>query len=448
MKKILIFSLVFLWLFPVAFGQSGSFSEYQYTCKDGVARPYIIYSSKKTAEQEKAPLLIYLHGAISNKSLKKDPLAYIKKSKLLSLADKGAYHLLFCYGQKGATWFDTVGMDMVIGEMEEVIQKLNIDEQKVFLSGFSDGASGVLYFAMVHPAPFAGFIAMNGHLKVANNLGHTDLFPANMNGKALYIINTQSDVLYPLHQVRPTITYLKQYNPNITFKTPEGNHEMSYLEAETASLIAFIKKNQRMPLKKISWESSDPSSSAIDWLSIVQIDSLSKESKDWHQPYQLQVFNDKADFGLKYDYSYPGPGLKVSGFKNDTCTAKRMGIQKDDLLMMMEQDSMSSPYSPYYYVAKKRAGDSTSLTVQRADQTLEFKGVFNPGHYYEVFEQQQASAKLFAYRKGKKLVVTTSKVAAFRIDFDEMGGKEVREMEVNGEGYESSFRGVEVIKTE
>lgn len=427
------------------FGQNGEFSQLSYLCQDGVERPYIVYTPASLDKTSDKPLLIYLHGAISNPQLKKTPLEYMKKSKLVRLADEGGFYLMFSYGQKGATWFDAVGTDMVLEQMKLTQKQFNIDKNKIFLSGFSDGGSGALYFSTINPGPFAGFIAMNGSLKVAQKLGEQAIFPANSNQKPIYIINTTQDMLYPINQIEPVVNYLKKFNQNITFKTPIGNHEMSYLEElEKENILAFIQENSNHELTKITWETLSLKNTNLSWLTITQIDTL-KPPEEWHKPYHLEVFNDKADFGLKYDYSFPGPGLKVNGFKSEDCTAKNLGIQEGDIILMMEKDTMKSPYSPYYYIANKTAGDSTSLDITRGVEQMVINGKFNNGYFYPIFDKINKSAKIKANIKGTDLMIYTSRVSEISIDTRVIKHFNLKSIYINGTLYPSDLEGLKTI---
>lgn len=445
MKPILY---LLLFLSNLSLGQDGVYTQLSYLCKDGKERPFIVYTPKSLDKKVDNPLLIYLHGGISNPNLKKDPLAYIQKSKLIQLAEEGGFYLMFSYGQKGATWFDPIGTDMVLGEIETATNQFNIDNNKIFLSGFSDGASGVLYFSMTNPTPFAGFIAMNGSLKVAQKLGAFDLFPANTNEKPLYVINTKGDLLYPIHQIEPTIEYLKQFNKNIRFSSPVGNHEMSYLSTEKENILQFIETNSKLEQTVFSWETSSLKNNTINGISITKIDSPTTASKKWHQPYQLKVFNDKADFGLKYDYSFQGKGLKVNGFKDDACTSKKMGVKINDIILMMEQDSIKSPYTPYFYTARKKAGDSTALTVLRNGEQKQIVGTFNEGYYYQIFDETIPSAKIMGKIEDGKLVIHTSKVSEISIDMNVIQSFGIHEVNINNQVYNIELDGVQVIAIE
>ncbi|SDE29462.1 carboxylesterase family protein [Riemerella columbipharyngis] len=427
--------------------QTGTFTELSYSCADNVSRPYILYTPKGIDKAKSYPLVIYLHGSISAPVIKKNPLDYMKRSPLLKWADEGKFYLMFSYGQKGATWFDKVGTQMVLGEMNNVVKQFKVNTDKIFLSGFSDGGSGVMYMAMNNPFPFAGFIAMNGSLSVANKAGESAVFSENINNKPLYIINTDGDMLYPITQIRPTIDYLKSIDRNVVYSEPKGNHEMSYIDAEIPVLTSFVNQNSLTPTLSWSWETAVPQQDFVQGIRINEIDTL-QMPKNWQKPYHLKVFNDKADFGVSYDYSYQGnDGLKVKGFKNDSATAKKMGVKPGDIIVMMGKDSITSPYTPYIYAASKKAGDAASLTVLRDGKTQTLSGVFNKGFYYDVFKRNERKhyAKIQAQIERHTLSIQTSRVKALEINFDDLKAFGIRKLFINDKKIKTKTKGIQKI---
>jgi phospholipase/carboxylesterase family protein len=238
-----------------------------------------------------------------------------------------------------------------------------------------------------------------------------------MNQKPLYILNTTEDILYPLDQIIPAVDFLKRDNPHIVFRTPKGNHFLSYLPEEQTSLVTFIKENTRKPLTHIVWETANISKiNSIGWLRLSAL-SLDQAPASWHVPYpKVRIENNKADLGLKYDYTYQGKGLKVAGFKNDTVTAKRLGVKQGDILLSLERDSITSPMSPMLYMAKKKAGDPTQISVLREGTPLTLKGNFNAGYPYLLLKQPEKTAKIEAELIGRRVYMRTSRVADYQID--------------------------------
>ncbi len=369
----------------------------------------------------------------------------MRTSKLVELADKGGFHLMFSYGQMGAGWFDTVGIDMVVNETQIAQKKLKADADKLVLSGFSDGGSGALFISTLQPDLFAGYIAMNGSISIASRLSNGQLFLSNINQRPMFIINTTKDMLYYIEQVRPTIDYLKTFNKNITFKELEGNHEMGYLkdEALTSSLCSFIAEVDKKPLQSFSWESVG-TNDAVNGISIQSVDTL-KEKADWHQRYDLKVLNNKALLGVKFDRSHRGKGLKIKGFKSDTATAKRLGALPGDVIIAMEEDTMKSPFSRFMYISKKRVGQPTSLTVDRDGEVLVLKGKFNEGYLYQAFKNQEKTAKIQADIQQGELSIKTSCVKELALNIKVLKSLGVKTLKIDEKSIKLKKRGTQII---
>lgn len=413
-----------------AAAQSGQFSQFEFTDADNKTRPYVVYhpsltEGKNTSDQEKRPLIVFLHGAVSNPEVRVNPLESAQKSPLITLAEENDYYLLFPYTNKDAPWFEQKGVELVLGEIAKVIKQFPIDEDKIFLSGFSDGGSGTLYFAGNHASSFAGFIALNGSLAVAAHLGSSPFYPQNMNGKPLYIVNTQSDLLYPARMMLPVVELLRQFHSNIAFKTPQGNHDLRYFPELKAEINSFIQQHRRTLPHTISLETADERTNHFAWLKITRL-SPEQPRENWHQAYSLKLFNDKASFGIVPDISYTGQGIKVKGFSKNS-TAQQMGVEVGDVIVQMEQTKLDHRYASFQYLATKKAGDPTAVTLQRGENTLVLNGKFAEGYAYEVFEKQPPSGKATAELSGDRLTIRTSRVGEVEIDFNQLGlnGKKV-----------------------
>ncbi|QMT41026.1 PHB depolymerase family esterase [Neisseria shayeganii] len=444
--RILLTALL-CWVSAAAAAQSGSFQTFRFTAQDGQERPYIVYTPPHVEAGEPRPLLVHLHGAIASPQIRSDPLASVQRSSFLKLANAGRYYVLFPFGQKDAGWFDPVGVNMVLGEVDAVLRDFPAaDPDRVFLSGFSDGGSGTLYLAATHPDRFAGFIAMNGSLPVAAHLGSTPVYPQNFNRKPLYIINTRSDMLYPADMMQPVAEELRRHHPNLIFSTPEGGHDMRYLPQEIPALTAFIDRHRRQTATQLVWESSGEAANGSEWLHIERLKPQATPQA-WHRPYRLTLFNNKASFGMAFDPAYRN-GLKVAGFGKENSTAQNIGVRIGDIVLKMGETAMNHPYAPYLYLADKRAGDPVDITVLRDGRETVLRGRFNEGYHYQVFEKQPVSGKIRARIDRGRLLVDTSRVAAFRIDFSRLP-QPVHSIVINGKTHPAaSLSGSQLFETE
>lgn len=418
--------------------QDGTFDQFTITTRDGIERPYIVYTPPSIDKQSKRPLIIYLHGAVSSASMRIDPLGAAKRSPMTKLADERGYYVLYPYGQKGATWFDPVGLDMVLSELHRVQQQYPIDVDKVFVSGFSDGGSGAFYMATTCSTPFAGFIALNGSVSVAANIGTSPVYLENINGKPLYIVNTLSDMLYPVQMMQPTIDKIREYQPLAIFRTPEGNHEMSYFPQLRSEIGAFVDEHRRTPATSISLECADTTSNSYDWLTI---DKLAPEQapQPWHTPYTLRMRNDKASLGIEPDPAHRGEGMLVKGFGKRSA-GRDMGVQAGDLILRMEETAINNRFASFTYLASKKAGDSTALTIKRGADTLVLEGKFPDGYEYEVFAKQPLSGKVRATLSGQMLDISTSRVAEITIDFARLPVKPKSKLTLSINGHKTRIR--------
>ncbi len=399
-----------------SWAQEGKFSHYKYSASDGVERPYIVYTGKGLNESERRPLIVYLHGAISNPNLPNAERS-AKRSVMNKLADEGGYYVLYVFGQKGAGWFDTVGLGMIMGEMEEVKRTYPIDDSKVFLGGFSDGASGTMYIAATHGAPFAGYIALNGSISVSATLGASPVYLDNINHKPMYIVNTLSDFLYPVKMMQPTIDKMRQYHRSIIYRTPEGNHDPLYFPSLQGEVRAFVDSCTLRPAHTISWESSDSLSNQYDWL---RISAISEEAPaQWHKPYSMVLTNDKASLGVSPSPKHQGTGMVVGSFGKKSCL-RDAGIAVGDTILKLDSVLLTDPRALFGYVGTKRAGEPFTATVLKdgVERVIELQ--FPPAYDYEVFTRQPLSAKVEARLEGNTLHITTSRARTITLDLDRL----------------------------
>lgn len=404
---------------PLSLGDAqhqGTFTLHQHQSIDGVSRPFVIYTPSNAATE--SPLIVYLHGAISRESLSADPIASAKRSQIIQLAEHTGSHILFPFGQKTATWFDSVGTQMVLDEIQWAIAHLNIHPDKVFLSGFSDGGSGVWYFASTQADQFAGFLSFNGSPAVASHLGQQPFYVDNMNQKPLLAINTRTDALYPSQMMTPLMTWLMQKQPQINYHTPSGRHEMSYLPTLLDTISHFVAQHTNSPSKQISLEASDLSVASYDWLSIKAFD-FQQPQASWHTSDQFTMHNDKATLGVQPDTAHQGAHLKVAKV-NPNSTAQTLGITTNDLITHIDGIAITNLYQLFDYLATKKAKDAVSVSLIRDNQNLQLDGYFNPGYDYQVFEKHPPSGKILAQLLDDRIEVQTSRIKHFVIDFDRL----------------------------
>src|SRR5262245_9670557 len=140
------------------------------------------------------PVRIQLHGGVMREDTAGRSTAGIGR-----LAGAEQIYVL-PVGWQDAPWWTFVQLDNLRAILDIVKRTYNVDENRVVVSGVSDGGTGAYYVAMRETTPYAAFLPLNGSLIVLSNgaLGvRGDLFPGNLRNKPFFIVNGGNDPLYP-----------------------------------------------------------------------------------------------------------------------------------------------------------------------------------------------------------------------------------------------------------
>ena len=134
----------------------------------------------------------------------------------------------------------------------------NIDENRVSLTGISDGGTGAYFFAFKQPTQWATFLPYIGHpgvLRNAQSGGGYRLYFENLMGRPLYIVNGENDRLYPAASVKPFIDILVQAEVEHIWRViPDGGHNTEWLPDERVAIESFKQENPRDALpEKVLW---------------------------------------------------------------------------------------------------------------------------------------------------------------------------------------------------
>jgi hypothetical protein len=158
----------------------------------------------------------------------------------------------------------------------------NIDENRVVVSGVSDGGTGAYYLAMRETTPFASFLPLNGFIMVLANVDtgiREQLYPNNLRNKPMYVINGGRDRLYPTSAVEPYVLHLKKAGVAIDYHPqPLGEHNTAWWPDVKDSYETFVANHPRKPSPdRLTWETSDLGHNRAHWL---VIDKLGKQPGD------------------------------------------------------------------------------------------------------------------------------------------------------------------------
>lgn len=403
-------------------------------CIDGMKRRYYVYVPSSYDPQTKTPLLVYLHGGVLRRELIED--WEIEDFELVMFAEEQGYIMLFPLGQFGASWWDSVGMTNVLQQIRKTKQVFNVDDDRVFMTGFSDGASGAFNFAMCYPTTFAGFLPFNGHPGVGSAAGGMYTYFVNCANRPVYVINTDEDELYPAEtKIRPMMELALEAGADFMYRIYTGiGHDFDYLESELPRIARFMENHPRSLNPHIVWESADPGRQCV-WLSI---DSITNEGHaDWYRDYNMKLVDDRVAFGFMpddyyttLDYtvvdtaalfglfeqkSFPGPGVRIDNVVGDSTLCALTGLIAGDIIVKLDDMQVNTLDDVDAYKRGKKRGDSVYIAVLREGAVMEFATKFPDPTTFDLHIRERPSGRIEGYFCANKFTLRTSQVGAFTL---------------------------------
>jgi len=382
-------------------------------CIDGALRPYFLYIPAQYDHRTKTPLLVYLHGGVSREELVSDAAEFIKELPFTELAEQHGYILLVPLGQYGATWWDSVGIDNVLQQIRNTKQEFNIDDDRVFLTGFSDGGSGSFLFAMCYPSYFAGFLPLNGHPGVGGEAGEMQTYFVNLYNRPVHVINTTDDELYPAAEIFLMMELAHKAQADVMYRVYAGiDHSFDYAEHEIPFMHTFMTTHPRSLPVSIQWETAYPDA-ACDWLVINEISQ--EEPAEWHEDHNMELTDNRIMFGFYPDETYEGDGTRVNRIVGDSTLCGLIGVQGGDIITALDGVAIKDLDALNAYKEGKQCGDSVTLTIKRGDEKLTLRGAFPGPVTYMLFMRGAPSAQMRGYYCGNTFSFETSRVGSFTI---------------------------------
>lgn len=268
---------------------------------DSTKTSYLVHLPKQYDSKKKYSVLIFLHGAVRYNSLSEYQMPqnllggwnryYTKYAALNNVI------LVFPSASKTYNWMTPDdGFFMIPEIVKQLKTGLNIDDNKVFISGHSNGSTGSFSYAMKQPTQFAGFYGFNTRPMVYT--GGT--FIENILNRSYINFSTNQDYYYS-PSANDSLSKLMG-SLNADYKDYRYNGFPHWFpefdESEPAYKILFtdLTKRTRNPFpQKIIWEFDDNNYGNIDWLTEVKLDTLTSKAL-WHKNLNFDIKKE-----LKYD---------------------------------------------------------------------------------------------------------------------------------------------------
>ena len=138
-------------------------------------------------------------------------------------------------GWTEAPWWSDQQVASLRAILDDVKRDYNVDENRVVVSGVSDGGTGAYYVAMRDTTPYASFLPLNGYVLVLRSPEleiRGDLFLNNLRNKPFFIVNGGKDPLYPIDAVEPSLVHMNAGGVRMVYRPqPDAGHDTSWWPA-------------------------------------------------------------------------------------------------------------------------------------------------------------------------------------------------------------------------
>ena len=218
-------------------------------CADGLEREFTYYIPAKYNAKRKHGLLIFLHGAISQGP----PGGGEHEARDIGGAvDSLRYVKIGPSTYDRHEWSEEAVREHINYALDYVKQRFNVDENRVYIAGDSDGGRGT-YAAVETEATYVA-----AAVPVIGSPGGVTRF-ANLRNIPWFAINGEKDSLFKIEHVRGAVEAMKKAGFDFTWKLVEGGgHDPFFFTKYKKEVCDFLKKHPRTPLPEVAEWQIDP----------------------------------------------------------------------------------------------------------------------------------------------------------------------------------------------
>ncbi len=314
-----------------------------------------------------------------------------------------------------AQWWGNAQFENVPAILDRVKRTYNVDENRVVLSGVSDGGTATFFFAMRHTTPFAGFLPLNGFILVLRNRDlplRGALFPHNMMNKPWFVVNGGQDPLYPTTRVDRFIKGFQAGGLAVDYRPQENaGHNTAWWPELKDEYEAFVARHPRDPHPaKLTWQTDETATRhRAHWL---VIDKLGNPRPSEELP-DINNF----DAGREPNFGLRSTGMRVATVLPGS-NALAFGFQPGDVVVSINERTLPRGVELVDFLSLYKPGDELTFVVARDDKPVELAGTYEPTMMRRVsplFVTEAPTGRVDITRDGNTVRAVTRGVAAFTV---------------------------------
>lgn len=376
----------------------------QFRLTDSLHTAFLVAMPQNYDPKKAYPLMFFLHGAVNSNT------GYLDRVE--TRLDTGGWNryytkyagdviMVYPHGNKDYNWmYPDKGFFMIPGILKQIKQVVHVNDNKVFITGHSNGATGSFSYLMKQPSPFAAFYGFNTRPRVQT--GGT--FIRNILNRSYFNVSTDTDYYYP-PGANDSLTLAMQkiggdYQDHRYNGFPHWFPKFDASEPAFHLLFADLANRARNPFHpKIYWECDDVKYGRCDWIQINALDTSAKRA-DWQKDLNFKINKwvvvDKNGRYVSRDTVLKGfKYLKRSGairasYSNNVFTVETSDVKSFSILISPEMIDIKRPvtvvvngktyetkkvnYNKGFMLAEfKNTADRAAIWINHIDITLDNK---------------------------------------------------------------------------
>jgi predicted peptidase len=191
--------------------------------------PYILHVPKDYRGDQPFPLLIYLSGGAG--------LAIDAANSAEDVIAPTGY--LALYPQAGDMWWSDDIRQKFSRLFDEVLETLNVDRTRIYITGFSNGGTGALYYATFWPKRFAAIVTMMGAGVCMPEVNRRAFEARDI---PTLLLHGDKDPIIPISCSRDTFNELRKVSKKVppVFQTLKGRGHQITLDSDDGLTLKFF----------------------------------------------------------------------------------------------------------------------------------------------------------------------------------------------------------------
>ena len=223
---------------PIAKPTAGGQVEMTFQTSDGAKVEYLLYLPKDYDENDRLPLMLFLHGRGESNG----PLSLVAKwgpPKLVAKGDEMPYVIVSPQCPTTDNWSSDTQRTRVMELLDSIVAELKVDPDRIYLTGLSMGGFGSWRLAAEHPDRFAAVVPICGGTSASRAETLKDL--------PIWAFHGDSDGVVPIKHTTEIVDAIKAIGGTaVRFTSLEGVGHNSWSSAyATPDLYQWLNQQRR-----------------------------------------------------------------------------------------------------------------------------------------------------------------------------------------------------------